>query len=277
MGLDKKFFVTLVFAGFIRYFLITSKYAQVIKNRIEVSTPLNSWKRVEEGAFLYGSGVDPYVGDVYHENPLVLVGTHFLIEHLSQFIPMLFVLLDLLTGVLLYFMSKRTFMELVRCSIVVRTPVMTHLRPYFQFTQEKEAKASFAEGTEEIQLKAEDGNTIPLYTLVAYLFNPYSILSCVGQTTTVWSNFLLAIFFYCMIRKWTLPTIIALALETQRNFYPVVLIVPAVLVLTKDAKNKILAGAVVVVLYCLVVVGLSFVAFSITGNWKFIDSTLGFM
>lgn len=115
MGLDKKFFVTLAFAGLIRYFLITSKYAQVIKNRIEVSTPLNSWKRVEEGAFLYGSGVDPYVGDVYHENPLVLVGTHFLIEHLSQFIPMLFVLLDLLTGVFLYFMSKRTFMELVRC------------------------------------------------------------------------------------------------------------------------------------------------------------------
>lgn len=114
MGLNEKVLVTLLFAGCIRYFLITSKFAQVIKNRIEVSTPLNSWKRVEEGAFLYGNGVDPYAGDVYHENPLVLVGTHFLIEHFSQFIPILFVFLDLLTGVLLYLTAKMTFNELVR-------------------------------------------------------------------------------------------------------------------------------------------------------------------
>lgn len=151
------------------------------------------------------------------------------------------------------------------------------IRIPFQYAQEQKNKAKFANGTEEIQLKAEDGNTIPLYTIVAYLFNPYSILSCVGQTTTVWSNLLLAIFFYSMTRKWSLPTIVALALETQRNFYPFVLIVPAVLVLTKDSKSKILSGTIIVVFYCLAVTGLNFAAFSITNNWKFIDSTLGFM
>lgn len=32
-------------AGAIRYLLIISKYADIIRNRIEISTPLNSWKR----------------------------------------------------------------------------------------------------------------------------------------------------------------------------------------------------------------------------------------
>lgn len=80
-----------------------------------------------------------------------------------------------------------------------------------------------------------------------------------------------------MTRKCTLPTIVALALETQRNFYPFVLIVPAVLVLTKDSKQKIVKGVVVVVLYALTVLGLNFVAFSIIGDWKFVDATIGFM
>lgn len=114
MGLNEKVMVTLAFAGCIRYFLITSKFAQIIRNRIEVSTPLNSWKRVEEGAFLYKNGVDPYEGDVYHENPLVLIGAHFLIEHFFHLIPLLFVVVDLLTGLLLYFMAKVTFQDLVR-------------------------------------------------------------------------------------------------------------------------------------------------------------------
>lgn len=276
MSLNEKVLVTLAFAGCIRYFLITSKFAEVIRNRIEVSTPLNSWKRVEEGVFLYGNGVDPYEGDVYHENPLVLVGTNFLIEHFSHFIPLLFVILDLITGVLLYLTAKITFQELVRSTFFF-TFKHNFIRIPFQYAQEQKNKANFADGTEEIQLKAEDGNTIPLYTIVAYLFNPYSILSCVGQTTTVWSNLLLAIFFYSMTRKWSLPTIVALALETQRNFYPFVLIVPAVLVLTKDSKKKILSGTIIVVFYCLAVTGLNFAAFSITNNWKFIDSTLGFM
>lgn len=68
---------------------------------------------VQEGAFLYRSGINPYQGDMYHENPLVLVATNFLIVHCADLVPALFVLLDMLTGVLLYSMAKRFTREMV--------------------------------------------------------------------------------------------------------------------------------------------------------------------
>lgn len=68
---------------------------------------------VQEGAFIYERGMDPYEGDIYHENPLVLMGTLFLIRHLSTFIPFIFILIDLLTGLLLHFFAKSTVEDLV--------------------------------------------------------------------------------------------------------------------------------------------------------------------
>lgn len=108
-----KIISSLIFAGILRYFLIISTYSAAIRDRVEVSTPINSWKRVEEGAFLYSKGIDPYHGDIYHKSPLMLVASSYLIKNWANIIPILFVFLDLLTGVLLYFMAKGTFNELV--------------------------------------------------------------------------------------------------------------------------------------------------------------------
>lgn len=112
---------------------------------------------------------------------------------------------------------------------------------------------------------------------MSYLFNPYSILNCVGQTTTVWSNFLLALFFFGITKRSKLLTVVALAMETQNNFYPFILIVPAVLAFTKESKNKLAEGGFLIALYIAMIAGLNWISFKITGNWSFVDSTIGFM
>lgn len=125
-------------AGAIRYLLMVSKYSSFIRNRVEVSTPLNSWKRgkqepillpyldqnrihclVQEGAFLFDNNINPYSGDMYHENPLVLVASGFLMKHCATLIPVLFVLVDLLTAGLLYHMSKKFIKDLVGISVSI--------------------------------------------------------------------------------------------------------------------------------------------------------------
>lgn len=121
-------------AGIVRLFLISSNFADSIRNRIEVTTPLNSWKKskfcvfrsskwltnqfilnfsVKEGAFLYEHGINPYSGDLYHENPLILFISNFLIRNTSPFIPYLFVGGDLLCAFLLHRMSKNLIAQLV--------------------------------------------------------------------------------------------------------------------------------------------------------------------
>lgn len=100
-------------AGIIRYLILVSKYATLVQNRVEISTPLNSWKRVKEGAFLYASGINPYDGDMYHENPIILVVSNALIRHWPSLIPFVFIAIDLLTAALLHQMSKRYITAMV--------------------------------------------------------------------------------------------------------------------------------------------------------------------
>uniref|UniRef100_T1J4W4 Phosphatidylinositol glycan anchor biosynthesis class U protein n=1 Tax=Strigamia maritima TaxID=126957 RepID=T1J4W4_STRMM len=51
----------------IRCCLVHSSLPAILKSCVEVSTPMNSWKRVVEGVFLHERGIDPYTGDIYHE------------------------------------------------------------------------------------------------------------------------------------------------------------------------------------------------------------------
>lgn len=45
--MTKRLIVSLALAGSIRYLLMLSHYSKTIKDRVEVATPLNSWKRGE--------------------------------------------------------------------------------------------------------------------------------------------------------------------------------------------------------------------------------------
>lgn len=43
--MENKYYFQYLFAGLIRFWLINTDYQKTIADRIEVSTPLNSWKR----------------------------------------------------------------------------------------------------------------------------------------------------------------------------------------------------------------------------------------
>lgn len=61
---------------------------------------------VQEGAFLYEKGINPYSGDLYHENPLILYFSNFLLRNVNSFIPYIFIGCDLLCAYLLMRMSQ---------------------------------------------------------------------------------------------------------------------------------------------------------------------------
>lgn len=138
-------------------------------------------------------------------------------------------------------------------------------------------KSTFAAGTEEIQFSESDIIDIPFYCALAYLFNPYSILNCVGQTTTIWSNFLLSVMIFALSRKWKLLCILTLALETQKSLYPFILIVPIALAFSEDSKSKAARITMTIATYAAIFGALNYVAFLKMGSWNFIDSTFGFI
>ena len=44
----------------------------LLTNRVELSTPVTSFKRLQEGLFLYTHGLSPYDGGVFHQVSLSL-------------------------------------------------------------------------------------------------------------------------------------------------------------------------------------------------------------
>ncbi|XP_067625482.1 phosphatidylinositol glycan anchor biosynthesis class U protein [Eurosta solidaginis] len=244
----------LALGGVARYYVQSIHW---IGERVEVSTPINSFKRVKEGIYLYENGIDPYTGDVVHELPAILVLLVRIFSYMGSFVPLLYILLDLLTASLLYKMAQK-FVKI-------------------KLAEQKAEILTYAASTDELQLQQADLDIVPRCVFLAYLFNPLSLLSCAGLTSTVFSNFLLALTLYFLLHKRLLPCVLCLALETMRNLYPVVLIAPIVLVFTERSKTTASTAIGIVSLFVAVSFAITSVNYYLMQSWSFLDATLGFI
>lgn len=189
-----------------------------------------------------------------HESPLLLKALSGILLNYAQWLPILYILFDLCTATLLYLLSH--------------TFVKQKLKQ-----QQGECK-DYAKDTEELQYSENDQFKIPELVLLAYLFNPLTILSCVGLTSTVLSNLLLALILYTMVKRQLFICVIVLAFETVRSLYPVVLIAPLLLIFARRSVGLSIAILMVFVTSCFAVAGANFL---VMNSWNYLDGTLGFM
>ncbi|XP_013109598.1 phosphatidylinositol glycan anchor biosynthesis class U protein [Stomoxys calcitrans] len=247
----------LLLGGAIRLYLSTSQWGGILSNRVEISTPLNSFKRVQEGMYLLKNNINPYDGDMVHEIPIVLWFLTLAADFLKGWLPLLYVVADIATACILYNVSK----------IFVRNKLQY---------QTKEA-VHYAKDTDELQYQPKDESNIPFLVLMAYLFNPLSIFNCAGLTSTVFSNMFLSLALYALVDYRVLLFFICVVIEAHRNLYPVVLLAPAALVFNKDKKLKKILH--VIAFFVVLSVILAMLNYMLMGkqSWNFVDGTLGFI
>lgn len=252
-------FFEFIFAGAMRYWLITSDYQQGISNRVELTTPLNSWRRLVEGIYLYSEGIDPYQGDMFHESPLMLLLFHRITKSFPLIIPLIFTLCDMLTAYLLYLTTKK-FMKII------------------SENQERDS-GQYAKDSLSLLLEESDFKTAPVYVLTVYLFNPYSILNCVAMTTTVFNNMFVSLALQSMINGRRTLSCFAIAVAAHQTLYPCFLIVPAAIFIENSlkgcAKCSYIKTLTVFVLMWGALIYLS--AFAMNGSYLFLENTYGFM
>lgn len=257
--MEKLIYLEFFIAAGIRFCLFESNYNALLANRIEISTPVNSWKRVIEGVVLYNEGTNPYLGDMFHETPLVLWFFSWVMENIpDSYINLLFIVCDLLTSFILYKAAKIYTRDL--------------------FLKQECEKHEYAEDVDEALLREEDLFVAPLYVLSAYLFNPYCVLNCIAKTTTVLSNFFLSIVFYTMLTGNQILCCVALTLCTLQSFYPVVLIVPVCLYTSqRNKKNKKMLALLPIFYFVSCLLLALYVCHIIIGDWTYINATFNFI
>ncbi|KPI94822.1 Phosphatidylinositol glycan anchor biosynthesis class U protein [Papilio xuthus] len=255
MGLMLKY----VIAGLARYWLIHMDYWQIIANRVEIATPLNSWKRLIEGVYLYDNNINPYEGDSFHESPLMLIFFHFFMKKFPYILPLLFTIFDLITAHLLYKTSK-SFATL------------------FKNAQDK-MKDEVNEDSKTMLLSNSRLDEAPDYVLSVYLFNPYSVLNCAGMTTTVIQNLLVAASLWSATSGHRILACAFIALATHQALYPVLLIVPIAILLADINKGCNKCSYIRTLLVFVLCWGfLIFIsAFIMDGSYKYVYNTYGFI
>merc|ERR1712136_159894 len=152
---------------------LASSVPRWLGGRVELNTPVNSWKRVVEAVALENAGISPYDSDAFHEGPLMLIFYKQLLQWLGPYVNAVFVIADILTALVLE-KSGRLFAR------------------YMLVKQEKEAKQYDKEAT-VLSIKAQDMMRVKNYVLAFYLLNPYTITACVAKSTCVFANLSIAV------------------------------------------------------------------------------------
>ncbi len=249
-----------VLAVAVRLYLMKT---DALVDRVEVSSPITSYKRLTEGvrlAAMDGGRGDPYDGELFHETPITLRAFEFLQANCADYINVLFVLVDLAAAMVLG--------ALGRCL------------GQLALKEQDRRRRQRHEDAKDLELTERDVHRMEERAQLAYLFNPYLVASCAAKTTTVASNFFLAAFLLAMTARRRSLACLFLALSAYQSFYPVMLIVPLCLAFANDAEERKRARAVVVTVALFVACLLLLLAASyhlMDGRLTFLSATYGFI
>ncbi|KAF4819319.1 Phosphatidylinositol glycan anchor biosynthesis class U protein [Colletotrichum siamense] len=222
----------------------------LLTGRVEISTPVTSFKRLQEGLFLYNHNVSPYDGGVYHQAPLFLPLFSLLPDPKSFpiFTCILYILFDILSADAL----------------------------------SKIADSGEA-GTSRLFTSPRRGKRWSgLVVASLYLFNPFTIATCIGRSTSIFSTCAILHAIAKAISGAPLGAMVALSFATYLSMYPLLLLPPLLLLAydRQDPARRIAStshfalantGVVAAVLGALFLM-----SFLLTGaSWEFLPSTYG--
>ncbi|KAG8408859.1 hypothetical protein J3458_019871 [Metarhizium acridum] len=221
-----------------------------LTGRVEISTPVTSFKRLQEGLFLYNHNVWPYDGGVYHQAPLLLPLFSLLpsVKTWPIFTSLLYILVDLLSADAL--------------STIASSGEAGQSR---LFTSPRRAKRACG-----------------LAVAAAFLFNPFTIASCIGRSTSIFTTCAILHAISKAIQGSAFNAMVALSFASYLSMYPILLLPPLVLLSfdrqpeARRTASAVTFGAkcVAMTAVCLgLLLGMSFV---LTGNsWEFLSRTYG--
>ncbi|CAK7262431.1 hypothetical protein SEPCBS57363_000018 [Sporothrix epigloea] len=229
-------------------FTVVPGLPDLLTGRVEISTPVTSFKRLQEGLFLYNHNVSPYDGGVYHQAPLLLPLFSLLPpSSLPVFTYLLYIAVDLLSA---------------------------HALARIAESGEAGASAKFESPRRE---KRWSG----LVVAAVYLFNPFTIATCIGRSTSVFSTCAILYAISKAIAGAPCGAMVSLSFAAYLSMYPLLLLPPLILLAydrqRSPVPSSVLAFAAKNVLFSafclLILLGMSFALTG--GSWDFLPSTYG--
>ncbi|KAG7377673.1 hypothetical protein PHYPSEUDO_011161 [Phytophthora pseudosyringae] len=230
-----------------------------LSTRPELVTSTSSFRRLQEGVFLFRSTGSPYSGDVYHQPPLLFA--------------LLYPVLQVTPASLQYLITCAVF---IAVDLLLATGFARLCARNLKLEEGRRLKV----GDEEIWLSQIPVSPLfkpeNLPTIVAFiaLMNPYSLASSVAMSTVGFTHLAMLYSLVFASEGAVAAAMMCVAAGTYLSVYPFFLMVPIVLLLrsVKGSSLPTLSAK------CLVVFGawlglLLYLSWSLSGNWEFLAET----
>ncbi|KAK7265544.1 hypothetical protein RJT34_33164 [Clitoria ternatea] len=181
-----------------------------LSSRPEVSTPLTSLRRLAEGYWLKQSSMSPYTGSMYHGSPLLLT------------------LLGPLTVTRIEGQPDHLL-----CSLVfVIADVVSAM---FICAAGEKLQVAYGSSLQFLGLcnLSENSELLPSgrFAALVYLWNPFTIVACVGLSTSAIENLMVVLSLYGACARLAPLAAFGLVMATHLSLYPAILIIPVILLL----------------------------------------------
>ncbi|CAI8594079.1 unnamed protein product [Vicia faba] len=177
-------------------------------SRPEISTPLTSIRRLAEGYWLKQSSMSPYAGSMYHGSPLLLTVlgplTVAKIEGQPDYVlcSLVFVMADVVAAMLICAAGKKL-------------------------------QVGYGSSLQSVGLYelSEDSDVFLSGELAAlvYLWNPFTVVACVGLSTSVIENLMIVLTLYGACARVAPLAAFGWVVATHLSLYPAILIIPVIL------------------------------------------------
>lgn len=207
----KNWFWTWAIGSIIFRFLVIYFSQNVnLTSRPEVATPLTSLRRLAEGYWLKRTGMSPYTGSMYHGSPLLLslLGpiTVTSVGGRSSYplCSLLFVIADFLSAMLIRAIGTKLQVAYSQSLISL------HLLPLLESSE---------------TLSSGD------IAALVYLWNPLTIMTCVGLSTSPVENLFIVLSLYGAIARLVPLAAFGWVVATHLSLYPSILILPVIFLL----------------------------------------------
>ncbi|PNS21782.1 hypothetical protein CAC42_380 [Sphaceloma murrayae] len=222
-----------------------------LSGRVEIATPITGFKRLQEGLFLYNHGVSPFDGGVFHQVPLLL-SFFSLVPDIAR---------STLTTVAIY-----TLLDLLSANSLMQIVSSGAGTVSSSFTSPRKASA-----------------WSPEMVAASYLFNPFTILTCLGRPTSVFTTYFVLLATSKACAGSAFSSAFALALASYGSLHPALLL-PAMVTLTHDHILKTSATKVpslssfalkFTIAFATLVAILLGLSFFLLQDWSFLSSVYG--
>ncbi|GAB5589792.1 hypothetical protein Unana1_04692 [Umbelopsis nana] len=247
MSTNKKSMLILSMAFTLRIILFNiPSIADTLATRVEVVTPITSFKRLTEGLYLYQNSVPPYDNGIFHQAPFLLVLFSALTSLSPLAIPIAYATVDTYIGYLLTVITQ----------------------------DKQQVYANIPKLEVEKGIKCID----PWTVAALYLFNPLTIFSCVSKSTLIFTNLAIVLSLSLALKGDKVYSMFWIALASYLSCYPAMLMPPLVLIAHNWTSNNITVMKQAQVYTALFVAWLAMFLISsrlLIGSWDYLYSTYG--